>query len=105
MVNANSPNQELAAEYLALMNTPENVQRFVEAGILPLAAAADAAGVDPRSARLNELLSTAPSIVLPPDTAYDVEMANELYRAESEVLGGVATPADALAALDERLAR
>ena len=42
--------------------------------------------------------------MLPPDTGYDLERANELYAAEAAVLGGQATPADALAALDERLA-
>jgi raffinose/stachyose/melibiose transport system substrate-binding protein len=105
MVNAKSPNPDLAAEYLALMNTPDNVQKFIEAGILPLAAPAGTTGVDERSARLNDLLNEAQSIVLPPDTAYDVEMANELYAAEAAVLGGQATPAEALAALDDRLAR
>ena len=44
-------------------------------------------------------------LVLPPDTGYDLETANELYAAEATVLDGTATPADALAALDERLGR
>jgi raffinose/stachyose/melibiose transport system substrate-binding protein len=106
MVNANSPNIDLAIEFLALLNSPENVQRFIaEADITPLALSAASSDVDGRSTRLGELLNEAPVVVLPPDTGYDLETASELYAAEAAVLGGQATPADALAALDERLGR
>jgi raffinose/stachyose/melibiose transport system substrate-binding protein len=106
MVNANSPNIDLAIEFLALMNSPENVRKYVEeAEIIPLATSVADAGVDGRSLALGELLATAPAVVLPPDTGYDLETANELYAAEAAVLGGQATPAEALAALDERLGR
>ena len=43
--------------------------------------------------------------MLPPDTGYDLEMADALYAAEAAVLGGQATPAEALAGLDEKLGR
>ena len=43
------------------------------------------------------LLSNAPAVVLPPDTGYDLKMANALYAAEAAVLGGQMSPADALA--------
>ena len=61
--------------------------------------------MDGRSTRLSELLNEAPAVVLPPDTGYDLKTANALYAAEAAVLGGQATPADALAALDEQLGR
>ena len=105
MVNADSPNVDLAIDFLALMNSPENVQQFVGAEIIPLATSVADAGVDGRSLRLGELLATAPVVVLPPDTGYDLQTANELYAAEAAVLGGQATPVDALAALDERIGR
>jgi raffinose/stachyose/melibiose transport system substrate-binding protein len=105
MVNANSPNIDLAVEFLALANSPENVQKFIEAEITPITLSATSDDTDGRSARLSELLNTAPAVVLPPDTGYDLEAANELYAAEAAVLGGQATPAEALAALDERLGR
>jgi raffinose/stachyose/melibiose transport system substrate-binding protein len=54
---------------------------------------------------LEALLNEAPAIVLPPDTGYDIPTALELYAAEAAVLGGQQTPAEALAALDERLGR
>ena len=106
MVNANSQNIPLAVEFLALLNSPANVDRFVaEAEIQPLAAGTTAGDVDSRSARLQELLAGAPATVLPPDTGYDLKMANALYAAEAAVLGGQQSPADALAALDAELAR
>jgi raffinose/stachyose/melibiose transport system substrate-binding protein len=106
MVNANSPNIDLAVDFLALMNSPENVAKFVnEAEIIPLATSVADAGVDGRSLALGELLATAPVIVLPADTGYDPAVGNELYAAEQAVLGGQASPADALAALDDRLGR
>ncbi|HKZ91387.1 MAG TPA: hypothetical protein VJZ50_04550 [Candidatus Limnocylindrales bacterium] len=105
MVNADSPNVDLAIDFLALMNSPENVQQFVGAEIIPLATSVADAGVDGRSLRLGELLATAPVVVLPPDTGYDLRTASELYAAEAAVLGGQATPGDALAALDERIGR
>ena len=105
MVNARSPNIDLALEYLALMNSPENVEKFIEAGITPLALSAAPDDVDSRSARLSALLNEAPAVVLPPDTGYDLEMANALYAAEAAVLGGQQSPEGALASLDELLGR
>jgi raffinose/stachyose/melibiose transport system substrate-binding protein len=106
MVNANSENIDLATQFLALLNSPENVDRFVaEAEIQPLAAGTTTGEVDSRSARLQELLGSAPAVVLPPDTGYDLKMANLLYQAEANVLGGQQTPAEALAWLDAELAR
>jgi raffinose/stachyose/melibiose transport system substrate-binding protein len=104
MVNANSPSIDLAVEFLALVNSPENVAKFVQqAEVIPLATSVADAGVDGRSLALGELLASAPAIVAPPDTGYDPAVGNELYAAEAAVLGGQATPADALAALDDRL--
>jgi len=106
MVNANSENIDLAVEFLALVNSPENVLAFInEAELSPLAESASAADVDDRSARLNDLFKTGAAVVLPPDTGYDLETANELYAAQAAVLGGQATPAEALATLDERIGR
>jgi len=106
MVNANSENIDLAIEFLALVNSPENVLAFInDAELAPLAESAEAADLDARSERLTDLLKAGAPVVLPPDTGYDVEMALQLYEAAAAVLGGQATPAEALATLDERLGR
>ncbi len=60
MVNANSENIDLAIEFLALVNSPENVPNFInDAGVTPLAAVGIGGDVGRRSARLADLLKTA----------------------------------------------
>jgi len=106
IVNAKSPSIDLAVEFLALLNSPENVQSFItDADITPLALSAASADLDSRSARLQDLLFNAPATVLPPDTGYDLKMANALDAAEAAVLGGQQSPADALASIDAALGR
>ncbi len=106
VVNAKSTNIDLATEFLALLNSEDNVRQLMEAEIAPLAkSASEGVEVDSRSARLMALLEDAPEIVLPPDTGYDLEMADAFYTAMAEVLGGQRTPADALASIDEKLGR
>ncbi len=104
IVNAKSTKQDAAAEFLALLNSEDNVKAFIEAELTPMALSASVGqDIDSRSARLNDLLHGAPAIVLPPDTGYDLETANALYSALAEVLGGQKSPADALAGLDQKL--
>jgi len=104
VVNAQSSKQDLAAEFLALLNNDGNVQAFIAAELTPMALSASSGeDVDSRSAGLIEMLETAPAIVLPPDTGYDLETANALYAALAEVLGGQSSPEDAVAGIDAKL--
>ena len=106
VVNAKSAKIEQATAFLALLNSEENVKKLIAAEVTPLAKSASAGvEVDSRSARLSAMLEEAPAIVLPPDTGYDLEMADALYTAIAEVLGGQRTPADALAGIDQKLGR
>jgi raffinose/stachyose/melibiose transport system substrate-binding protein len=106
IVNAKSDKFDAAVDFLALLNSDANVQQFVAADVSPIAKSASAGqAVDERSARLSELLSNAPAIVLPPDTGYDLKMADALYAAEAAVLGGQMSPKDALAGIDATLGR
>lgn len=106
MVNAHSANVSLAVDFLAFLNNADNVKRFVsEAEIIPIALSVADAGVDGRSLALGELLASAPAVVLPPDTGYDLETADALYRGLAAVLGGQSTPAEALATIDSTLGR
>ncbi|MGV8851941.1 MAG: ABC transporter substrate-binding protein [Rhodoglobus sp.] len=104
VVNAKSSKQDLAADFLALLNNDENVQAFIGAELTPMALSASAGeDIDSRSAGLIDMLESAPAIVLPPDTGYDLETANALYAALAEVLGGQSTPEDAVAGIDKKL--
>ena len=105
-VNAKSPKFKEATEFMALLNSPENVQKLIAAEVTPLAkSAASGEPVDSRSAALTELLNTAPALVLPPDTGYELKTADALYAGIAAVLGGQSTPADALAEIDRKLGR
>ncbi|MGV8876987.1 MAG: ABC transporter substrate-binding protein [Rhodoglobus sp.] len=104
VVNATSTKQDLATEFLALLNSDENVQSFIGAELTPMALSASAGDeIDSRSASLRNLLELAPAIVLPPDNGYNLETANALYAALAEVLGGQSTPKDAVAGIDKKL--
>ena len=106
IINAKSAKQDLAAEFMALLNNEANVAALIEAEVLPLTISASAGQeVDSRSAALTSLLNNAPAVVLPPDTGYDLKTADAFYQAIAAVLGGQATPADALAQLDTTLGR
>jgi len=64
-----------------------------------LAISAANAELDDRTARLNTMLAGSNTIVGPPDTDYDLEVADYFYRAVAAVLGGVSTPEEAAAEL------
>jgi raffinose/stachyose/melibiose transport system substrate-binding protein len=106
IINAKSPKQQEALDFMALLNSPENVQAFIEAEVTPLAKSASSGSeVDARTTELNTMLNEAPAIVLPPDTGYDIKMADAFYQGIAAVLGGQATPAEALAEIDRKLGR
>ena len=89
--------------FMALLESQKNVDAFIKAEAVPLAlVAAKNTTIDPRTARLGELLASTTTIVSPPDTGYDVERANALYQAISSVLGGQASPADAVKTLADQ---
>lgn len=106
IVNAKSAKISEATEFLALLNNDANVKALIEAEVTPLTKSASAGqDIDSRSAALSELLNSAPAIVLPPDTGYDLKMADALYAGIAAVLGGQSTPGDALAEIDRKLGR
>jgi ABC-type glycerol-3-phosphate transport system substrate-binding protein len=106
VINAKSPKQKEAAEFMALLNNEANVKALIKAEVTPLAKSASAGEkIDTRSAKLTKLLNEAPAIVLPPDTGYNLKTADALYTAIASVLGGKSSPADALAEMDRKLGR
>ena len=106
VINAKSAKIDKATEFMALLNSDANVQALIEAEVTPLTKSASAGqDIDSRSAKLPTLLNEAPAIVLPPDTGYNLEMADALYAAEAAVLGGQQSAAEALAGIDEKIGR
>jgi raffinose/stachyose/melibiose transport system substrate-binding protein len=106
VVNAKSGHdkQEKAAEFLALLSSAENTQAFIEAEAVPVTATASAS-IDERTIRLNSLLSEAPVVISPPDTGYDLDVADAFYRSLAEVLGGRTSADDAVTQLQEQTSK
>ena len=106
IVNAKSENIDTAVDFLTLFSSPEFTSQMVDAGGTPLATGAlDREDIDPRLLSLMELMQSADAIVAPPDTGYELEVADALYAAEAEVLGGVSTPEEAATAAQAKLDR
>ena len=104
IVNAESSHQDVAIDFLTLFSSPEFTSQMVDAGGTPLATGAlDRDDIDPRVLSLMEMMQTAGALVAPPDTGYDIEVADALYAAEAEVLGGVSTPEEARATAQAKI--
>jgi len=99
VINEMSPLKDKAAEFLAMANNEKFVTEFIAAEAVPMAISAASAELDDRTARLNTMLSGSDHVVGPPDTDYDLEVADYFYRAVAAVLGGVSTPEEAAADL------
>lgn len=104
IVNENSEHKDVAVDFLTLFSSPEFTTQMVDAGGTPLATGAlDRDDIDPRLLGLMELMQGSDALIAPPDTGYDLEVADALYAAEAEVLGGVSTPEEAAAAAQAKL--
>jgi raffinose/stachyose/melibiose transport system substrate-binding protein len=104
VVNAQSEHIDTAVDFLTLFSSPEFTSQMVDAGGTPLATGAlDREDIDPRLLSLMELMQNSEALIAPPDTGYDLEVADALYAAEAEVLGGVRTPEEAATAAQAKL--
>jgi raffinose/stachyose/melibiose transport system substrate-binding protein len=100
VVNAKSSKIDMAVEFLAMLNEAANVEAFIDAEAVPIAlSAADSTAIDERTVRLNALLSESGTVINPPDTGYDLKIAEAFYAALAAVLGGQSTPEEAAATL------
>lgn len=105
MVNAKSEHIAEAMEFLKMYTSPEVTQLFVAAGQTPaVKGALDGDDVHPLALKINEMMNETLTAVAPPDVGYNLEVASAFYMAISQVLGGAASPEDALAELDRTIA-
>ncbi len=104
MVNAKSAHIQETLEFLALVASPEGSKMWAEAGLVPLTvdpfAGVDA---DARTISLAELLTDAGDLVVPADNYADLEIAALFYGAAASVIGGTATPQEALDTAQARI--
>ncbi|QJD86525.1 ABC transporter substrate-binding protein [Cohnella herbarum] len=104
-INAKSAHFQEAVDFMALYSSVESSKLLADAGAMPIAKG----GIDPEktdalSLSLIDMMKQSTMLVSPPDTGYNIEVANAFNMAISQVLGGVRTPAAALAELDNTIA-
>jgi ABC-type glycerol-3-phosphate transport system substrate-binding protein len=97
VVNADTPNKELAYDFLRLMVSRQFQDGFVAAGRISTNTAAMQASSDPYVRAVAETLNSTPVLIAPPDTGYNLEMARALYEAIAKAFEGI----DPRTALDE----
>ena len=104
VVNAHSEHADAAIEFLTLFSSPEFTAQMVDAGGTPMASGAmERDDIDERLTRLITDLNQTSTVIAPPDTGYDLRVADALYGAAAEVLGGQADAAEAAESAAARL--
>jgi ABC-type glycerol-3-phosphate transport system substrate-binding protein len=103
VVNAKSAKIDQSVDFLAILGSDDIQKAFVKAGSSSLSKAAAATGLNPLSAKLLQLIETAPEIVSPPDTGYNLKVADALNTATSAVLGGAMSSQDALTQAQQKI--
>lgn len=103
VINAKSTKVDKVLEFFEIFFSDEVTQAWMDAGFAPLTKYAATGNSNPLQARLAELMNSGALIVAPPDTGYDLKVADALNTATAQVLDGVKSPADALAEAQTKL--
>lgn len=104
MVNAKSDHIDETLEFLALVASSEGTKMWAESGLVPLANDPfDGVDADERTVALAELLTNAGELVVPADNYADLEIAELFYGAAASVIGGTASPQEALDTAQARI--
>ena len=106
VIHAKAKNPDAAIRFLKFYTNFDNQVRRAEAGALsPVKGVNDAAKLSEQTKQMAKMLTDAPAFVPPPDTTYPVAVAEAYYQAAAYVAAGEKEPTDALAWLDETLAK
>lgn len=104
MINRATPHPEECKALLRHLMSDSVQQDWARNGHLSaLRAAAPGAGAPPGQQQLLKLLSESSATAIAPDVGFDQEVSDALLDAISLVLGGRATPAEALAGADRQV--
>jgi len=104
MVNAKSEHIDETLEFLALVSSVEGTKLWAEAGLVPLTVDPfEGVDADPRTVALATLLTEADALVVPADNYADLEIAELFYGAAASVIGGTASPQEALDTAQARI--
>ena len=103
IVNAKSSKQSEAMDFMKELYSAENAKKIADAGTLLLVKSLAGGALDPLTEKINALLNGATVVVAPPDTGFELPVADALNAAQAEAIGGKSTPQAALDAAQTKV--
>ena len=104
IVNAKSTKKTEVMNFFKVLYNAENAKKIADAGTLLLVKSLAGGALDPLTEKINTLLDGATVVVAPPDTGFELPVADALNAAQAEAIGGKSTPQAALDAAQEKVA-
>ena len=104
IVNAKSTKKTEVMDFFKVLYNAENAKKIADAGTLLLVKSLAGGALDPLTEKINALLNGATVVVAPPDTGFELPVADALNAAQAEAIGGKSTPQAALDAAQEKVA-
>ena len=104
IVNAKSTKKTEVMNFFKVLYNAENAKKIADAGTLLLVKSLASGTLDPLTEKINALLNGATVVVAPPDTGFELPVADALNAAQAEAIGGKSSPQAALDAAQEKVA-
>ena len=104
IVNAKSTKKTEVMDFFKELYSADNAKAIADAGTLLLVKSLASGALDPLTEKINTLLNGATVVVAPPDTGFELPVADALNAAQAEAIGGKSTPQAALDAAQEKVA-
>jgi raffinose/stachyose/melibiose transport system substrate-binding protein len=104
IVNEKSTKKTEVMNFFKILYNAENAKQIADAGTLLLVKSLAGGALDPLTEKINALLNGATVVVAPPDTGFELPVADALNAAQAEAIGGKSTPQAALDAAQEKVA-
>ena len=104
IVNEKSTKKTEVMNFFKILYNAENAKQIADAGTLLLVKSLAGGALDPLTEKINALLNGATVVVAPPDTGFELPVADALNAAQAEAIGGKSSPQAALDAAQEKVA-
>ena len=104
IVNEKSTKKTEVMNFFKILYNAENAKKIADAGTLLLVKSLASGTLDPLTEKINALLNGATVVVAPPDTGFELPVADALNAAQAEAIGGKSSPQAALDAAQEKVA-
>ena len=104
IVNEKSTKKTEVMNFFKILYNAENAKQIADAGTLLLVKSLAGGALDPLTEKINALLNGATVVVAPPDTGFELPVADALNAAQAEAIGGKLSPQAALDAAQEKVA-